>query len=89
MLLFVLTGLMVSDSYAQSARKGSGEKSGSRRKVRKQMRHFDKGKEDKNIKSNGSSYWRSRKSDYKVDGDGFGVGSNDHKRKRKKKSGVK
>lgn len=75
-------------SFGQSAGKGSGERSGSRTKTRKQMQHFDEPKKDKRIKHNGTSYWRKRKSDYKVDGDGFSVGSAD-KRKRGKKSGTK
>jgi len=87
-LLFIIAFGMSLSTFAQSAGKGSGEKSGSRRKARKQMKHFDEPKKDKNIKHNGTSYWRKRKSEYKVDGDGYGVGSAD-KRKRGKKNGTK
>lgn len=87
-LLFVMVVAGAITSYGQSAGKGSGEKSGARKKSRKQMQHFDEPKKDKRMKHNGTSYWRKRKSDYKVDGDGFSVGSAD-KRRRGKKNGTK
>jgi hypothetical protein len=89
LLLFLLAlGVSVS-SFAQSAGKGSGERSGSKRKARKQMQHFDKQKKDPNIKHNGTSYRRNRKSKYRVDGDGFSPATQDKKRRRSKKSGVR
>lgn len=75
-------------SLAQSAGKGSGERSGGKRKPRKQMQHFDQQKKDPNIKHNGTSYRRNRKSKYNVDGDGFSAGGQGN-RKRGKKTGVK
>ncbi len=87
LLLLLFVGVTTT-SVGQSAGKGSGEKSGSRTKTRKQMQHFDEPKKDKRIQHNGTSYWRKRKSQYKVDGDGYSVGSAD-KRRRSKKNGTK
>lgn len=74
-------------SYSQSAGKGSGEKSGSKVKSRKQMQHFDKQKKDPNMKHNGTSYKNGRRK-HKVDGDGFAPATQE-KRGRRKKTGVK
>jgi hypothetical protein len=81
-------------SLAQSAGKGSSEKSGGffhrlfhkEQAPHAQMRHFDKRKKDPNIKYNGSSWWRkNRKSKHNVDGDGFGTaGQGKQKRRRRK-----
>lgn len=80
-------------SFSQSAGKGSSEKSGGffHRLFHKdqsphaQMRHFDKQKKDPNIKNNGTSYRRNRKSKYKVDGDGFSTATQGKQKRRKKK----
>ena len=88
LVLFLFIISVSATSFAQSAGKGSGERSGSKRKARKQMQHFDQQKKDPNMKHNGTSYRRNRKSDYKVDGDGFGSATQG-KRKRGKKTGVK
>ena len=88
LLLFLLIGIS-SPIFSQSAGKGGSERSDSKRKPRKQMRHFDKQKKDKNLKHNGTSYRRNRKSKHKVDGDGFGESKQTGRRKRKKKSGIK
>ena len=77
-LIVVLLGVS-SISFAQSAGKGGGEKSGKKggmfhkeRKPRKQMSHFDSKKRDPNIKNNGTTYRRNHKRQYyNVDGDGF------------------
>jgi hypothetical protein len=62
--------------------KGSGKRS--------QMWHFDKKRKDRNMKNNGTSYRRNRKSGYKVDGNGFGVPNQNAGKKRKRKnSGIK
>jgi Ni/Co efflux regulator RcnB len=88
LLLFLLAFGISASSMAQSAGKGSGERSGSKRKARKQMQHFEKQKKDPNIKHNGTSYRRNKKSKYRVDGDGFSPATQ-KRTKRSKKSGVK
>lgn len=89
LVLFALIFGLSATSFAQSAGRGSGEKNGGKRKPRKQMQHFDKQKKDPNIKHNGTSYRRNKKSKYTVDGDGFSTGTQGGKRKRTKKSGIK
>jgi hypothetical protein len=91
-LLTLFFAGLSSVSFAQSAGKGGGEKSGGffhrlfhkEQSPHAQMRHFDKQKKDPNIKYNGTSWNRTRKSKYKVDGDGFGTSSQGKQRKRKK-----
>jgi hypothetical protein len=91
-LLTLFAAALSSFSFAQSAGKGGGEKSGGffQRLFRKeqsphaQMKHFDKQKKDPNMKNNGTSYRRNRKSKYKVDGDGFGTPSQGKQKRRKK-----
>jgi hypothetical protein len=87
-LLFLLIASVSLSSFAQSAGKGSGERSEGTRKPRKQMRHFEKRKKDPNMKHNGTSYRKNRRSKYKVDGDGFSSGSSGKRRGRSKKTGV-
>jgi hypothetical protein len=92
LLLTLFTVGLSSISFSQSAGKGGSEKSGGffHRLFHKdqsphaQMRHFDRQKKDPNIKNNGTSYRRNRKSNYNVDGDGFGA-AGQGKRKRKKR----
>lgn len=92
LLTLIFTGLSTI-SFAQSAGKGSSEKSGGffHRLFHKeqaphgQMRHFEKRKKDPNIKSNGTSYRRNRKSKYNVDGDGFGAATQGKQKRRKRK----
>jgi hypothetical protein len=91
-LLTLFFAGLSSVSFAQSANKGGGEKSGGffhrlfhkEQSPHAQMRHFDKQKKDPNIKNNGTSWNRTRKSKYKVDGDGFGTPSQGKQRRRKK-----
>jgi Ni/Co efflux regulator RcnB len=87
-ILFLLMFSVSATTFAQRAGKGSGERSGSKRKARKQMQHFDQQKKDPNIKHNGTSYRRNRKSKYRVDGDGFSPATQ-KRTKRSRKSGVK
>ncbi|HEX8515068.1 MAG TPA: hypothetical protein VF868_02635 [Bacteroidia bacterium] len=91
LLTLLFTGISTF-SHAQSAGKGSSEKSGGffsrifkkEQKPHGQMRHFDKQKKDPKMKNNGTSYRRNRKSKYNVDGDGFGTaGQGKQKRRRK------
>jgi hypothetical protein len=82
-LFFIVIGTS-SVSHAQSAGKGSNDRSSSKRKPHSQMSHFDKQRKDPNIKHNGTSYNRNSKSSYKVDGNGFSGGSRDSRRKGKK-----
>lgn len=94
LLTIFFTGLSTF-SFSQSAGKGSSEKSGGffhrlfhkEQAPHAQMRHFDKKKKDPNIKSNGTSWWRNRrsKSKYNVDGDGFGAASQGKQKKRRRK----
>lgn len=86
-MILLLLGVSAT-GLAQSAGKGSSERNGGKRKPRKQMQHFEKQKKDPNMKHNGTSYRRNRKSQYNVDGDGFSAGGTG-KRKRGKKTGVK
>lgn len=88
-LLFLLIFAFSAPSFSQSAGKGSGEKSeDGKRKPRKQMQHFEKRKKDPNMKHNGTSYKRNRKSKHKVDGDGFSTSGQDKRRGRRKKTGI-
>jgi hypothetical protein len=92
LLTLFFTGLSTL-SFAQSAGKGSSEKSGGffhrlfhkEQAPHAQMRHFEKKKKDPNIKNNGTSYRRNRKSKYNVDGDGFGTASQGKQKRRRKK----
>lgn len=88
-VLFLFIIGVTTASFSQSAGKGSGEKSGSKRKARKQMQHFEKQKKDPNLKHNGTSYNSGNKGKHKVDGDGFSPATQDKKRGRRKKTGVK
>lgn len=91
-LLTLLIAGLSSASLAQSAGKGGGEKSGGffKRLFKKeqsphaQMRHFDRPKKDPNMKYNGTSWRKNRKSKYKVDGDGFGTPSQGKQKRRKR-----
>jgi hypothetical protein len=93
LLLTLLFAGLSTFSFAQSAGKGSSEKSGGffqrlfrkEQKPRGQMRHFDKQKKDPKMKSNGTSYRRNRKSKHTVDGDGFGVAGQGKQKKRRRK----
>lgn len=88
LMLLLIFGVSVT-SFSQAAGKGSGERSeDGKRKPRKQMKHFEKRKKDPNMKHNGTSYRRNRKSKHKVDGDGFSTGSSSKRRGRSKKTGV-
>lgn len=92
LLTLLFTGLSTF-SFAQSAGKGSTEKSGGffhrlfhkEQAPHAQMRHFDKQKKDPNIKNNGTSWYRKRKSKYNVDGDGFGTAGQGKQKKRRRK----
>jgi hypothetical protein len=88
-LFLFMIGVAVT-SFGQSAGGGGAEKNGdSKRKPRKQMQHFEKRKKDPNMKHNGTSYKRDRKSKQKVDGDGFSNSSGGSRRRgRSKKTGV-
>jgi hypothetical protein len=92
-LLTILFACLSSVSFAQSAGKGGGEKSGGffhrlfhkEQSPHAQMKHFDKQKKDPNIKNNGTSWRKNRKNNYNVDGDGFGTsGQGKAKRRRRK-----
>ena len=96
-ILFAIFCLgMSTASYSQAGKESSSGKSGNffsrmfhrADKPRAQMHHFDSRKRDQNIKHNGTSYWRNRKREYKVDGDGFSLPSNGNK-KRGKDTGIK
>ena len=85
-LLFLIFIGISTASIAQSAGKGSAESSSGKRKSRSQMFHFDRKKKDPNIKHNGTSYRKSQKSQYNVDGDGFSTAKQGKvKRRRRKK----
>jgi hypothetical protein len=93
LLTLFFTGLSTI-SFAQSAGKGSSEKSGGffhrlfhkEQAPHAQMRHFEKKKKDPNIKNNGTSYVRRqrRKSKHNVDGDGFGTATQGKQKRRRK-----
>jgi hypothetical protein len=83
LFLFLIFVGLTSVGYAQAAGKGAAEKSSSSKKAHAQMRHFDKRKKDPNMKHNGTSYRRNRKSEYNVDGDGFGTATQGKKRKKR------
>jgi hypothetical protein len=80
-------------TFGQSAGKGSSEKSGGffsrlfkkEQKPHAQMRHFDKKKKDPNMKNNGTTYRKNRKSRYNVDGDGFGTATQGKQKKRRRR----
>jgi hypothetical protein len=84
--LFLFLLLFIGVSTASFSQEKSGNSS--RRKVFKQKSHFDKQKKDPNIKHNGTSVRRNRKSKYTVDADGFPE-AKQKRRKRGKKSGIK
>ncbi|MDF2437901.1 MAG: hypothetical protein K0Q95_2277 [Bacteroidota bacterium] len=92
LLLTVFFAGLSSISFAQSAGKGSSEKSGGffhrlfhkEQSPHAQMRHFDKQKKDPKMRHNGTSYRKNSKSGYKVDGDGFSNSSQGKKRRRRK-----
>ncbi len=94
--LFVIFVVGFSTASFSQAGKESSAKSGGffsrlfhrADKPRAQMHHFDARKKDPNQGHNGTSFWRSRRREYKVDGDGFSMPSNGNK-KRGKKSGIK
>lgn len=84
--------LFVGASHIASAQGGKEKEGGlfkrlfkKEQKPRGQMQHFDKQKKDPNIKHNGTSYRRNKKSRYKVDGDGFGTADQPRQKRRKKK----
>ena len=87
-LLVILFMLISSVCHAQFSVKGrSSERSSKvfffKKKLRKQMSHFDKRRSDPLLKSNGTSYRRDRKLRYTVDANGFDT-PNQGKRNRKK-----
>lgn len=92
LLILLFTGISTL-SYSQSAGKGSSEKSGGffhrlfhkEQAPHAQMRHFDKRKKDPNMKHNGTSWNRHRKSKNKVDGDGFGTADQGKQKRRRKR----
>lgn len=94
--LFIVFCLGISTASFSQAGKESSGKSGNffsrlfhrADKPRAQMHHFDARKKDPNKAHNGTSFWRSRKREYKVDGDGFSMPSGGNS-KRNKKSGIK
>ena len=86
--LLILFMLIASFSYAQFSVKGKGSERSSRvfffkKKLRKQMSHFDKRRSDQLLKSNGTSYRRDRKLRYTLDANGFDT-PNQGKRNMKK-----
>jgi hypothetical protein len=84
--LFLFLLLFIGVSTVTFSQEKSG--SSSRRRVFKQKSHFDKQKNDPNIKHNGTSVRRNKKSKYTVDGDGF-TEAKQKRRKRGKKTGIK
>jgi hypothetical protein len=85
-LLVISFVVVCSLGYSQSAMKGTHERekvSFFRKKLRKQMHHFDKSRKDLLLSSNGTSYRRNRKPVYKVDANGFDM-PNQGKRNKKK-----
>ncbi len=92
-LIVILFVIFSTTSFAQSAGKGSSEKSGSffshlfrnGQKPRPQMSHFSKKKKDLSIKDNGTLYIRTRKSKSIVDGSGYGIPSQHKIKKRERK----
>jgi hypothetical protein len=82
--LFLLLLLLIGISTATFSQEKSGS---SKRKIFKRS-HFDKQKKDPNIKHNGTSVRRNKKSKYTVDGDGF-VEAKPKRRKRGKKTGIR
>jgi hypothetical protein len=93
LLLTLFFAGLSSVSFAQSAGKGSSEKSGGffhrlfhkEQSPHAQMRHFDKQKKDPKMRHNGTSYKKKNNSGYKVDGDGFSNSSSQGKKRRRRK----
>lgn len=82
--LFLLLLLLIGISTTTFSQEKSGS---SKRKIFRRS-HFDKQKKDPNIKHNGTSVRRNKKSKYTVDGDGF-VEAKPKRRKRGKKTGIR
>lgn len=86
--LLIFFMLIFSVAHAQFSVKGKGSEKSSRvfffkKKLSKQMSHFDKKRRDPLLRSNGTSYRRDRKLRYKVDANGFDM-PNQGRRNRKK-----
>lgn len=87
-LLIFLFISIISLSHSQSSIKGSHERtrhSFFKKKLRKQMNHFNSDKKDLLLNRNGTSYRRDRKIRYKVDGDGFLMPTQGKRNKNKTK----